>query len=453
MNAETYAVVGGGASGIATAYYLQQHGIDIELIEREAHLGGRIGSCRLGDRPMEMGGKNIGKNYRLFREFSSAISDQPYEYFGLNSSRVRNGQMLTMDSKHRWRSIVKFLSRCSLKDIFWFLRMYLAVKQNEHNGYLGGSHFASLSQRFDEKPASTYFSKEFCDLVIRPMAVISNAAEPDEVFIGNLGTNIHMIQDSYERLSNGMEALLNEFAKTVRVRLETQVESLVYRDNHVIGLQMLNQGKLQEREYAGVILTTPAPITAKLVEPFNPDLAQTLQRIRYFPVTLIVAEYNRDIFSDQIRALAFDADEPISNAAAYSINSLNIVRYTFSGRTARRHLESGTGTTELLRIAESTLNKHIPVEASDRVRFVAKQYSTGLCAYTPHYAEFHTVFQSQQETLQGLYITGDYMQGASIEGCFRAAKACVEQVLQSRIDNSTPKKAQRMPAIVSLNNS
>lgn len=450
MNAETYAVVGGGASGIATAYYLRQHDINVELIEREEQLGGRIGSCMLGNYPMEMGGKNIGKDYQLFREFSTAIGNHPYEYFGLNSSRVRHGQILTMDSKRRWRSMVNFLRYCSPKDIFWFLQMYLAVKRNESNGYLGGSYFASLSKRFDDQPASTYFSREFCDLVIRPMAVISNAAEPDEVFIGNLGTNIRMIQDSYERLSNGMSTLLNEFAKTVEVRLATQVESLVCRNNRIMGLQMRHQGQLQEREYAGVILATPAPVTSKFVEPLNPELAQMLQRIRYFPVTLIVAEYNRNIFSDQIRALAFDANEPISNAAAYGVNNLNIVRYTFSGRTARHHLESGADPTELLGIAESALNQYISVQSSDRVRFVAKQYPTGLCAYTPHFADFHTEFQSQQESVHGLYITGDYVQGASIEGCFRAAKACVEKVVQSRCRHSNQSEIQRMSAVMSL---
>lgn len=78
----TFAVVGTGASGIAAAYYLQQHGVDVELIEREEQLGGRIGSCMLGDRLMEMGGKNIGKNYHLFREFSAAMGNHPYEFLG-----------------------------------------------------------------------------------------------------------------------------------------------------------------------------------------------------------------------------------------------------------------------------------------------------------------------------------------------------------------------------------
>jgi oxygen-dependent protoporphyrinogen oxidase len=205
---------------------------------------------------------------------------------------------------------------------------------------------------------------------------------------------------------------------------------------------MIHQEKRQEREYAGIILATPAPITAKLVESLSPHLAHSLKHICYYPVALIVAEYNRNIFSEQVRSLAFDASAPISNAAAYGVNSLHIVRYTFSGRTARRYLKSGMDTEEMIQIAEATLRKYIPVQSTERVQFVAKQYHTGLCAYTPHYAQFSQSIQSWQGS-QGIYITGDYIQGASIEGCFRAAKVCVEKVLHN---HSTLPEVERVQA-------
>lgn len=44
--------------------------------------------------------------------------------------------------------------------------------------------------------------------------------------------------------------------------------------------------------------------------------------------------------------------------------------------------------------------------------------------------------------------------GASIEGCFRASKICVEQVLQQLHNNnqSAPFEAERMPAVVNAGN-
>ena len=431
MARKTYAVVGGGASGIAAAYYLQQQGIDVELIERSEYLGGRMASCQLGDRQVAMGGKNIGKGYNLFRQFTETMGDNPYEFFGLNSSQIKDGKIVTVDASRRWRGIFKLLERFSFKDIFRFLQMYAAVKRNEANGYLGGPYFTSLIRKLNDLTVSNYFSQEFCQRLIRPMSVRMNGAEPDEIYVGNLGSNLRMVFDTYEQLCNGIAPVLEQFSQTVSVHLSTTVKSLLYSNGRVVGLEMANQNGIHQKHYDGVILATPAPVTAKLVESHNLLLAEILSGVSYYPVMVIVAEYNRNIFSEQVRALVFGAEEPISNAGSYGINDRHIVRYTFSGRSARPYIESNADAEELLGIAEKALNPYIPVDASERVQFVSQRMLTGLCAYTHDYQEFFGSIQSQLETLPGLEITGDYIKGASIEACFQAAKACVERVLRS----------------------
>ncbi|MGP1371181.1 MAG: protoporphyrinogen/coproporphyrinogen oxidase [Almyronema sp.] len=427
----TYAVVGSGASGIATAYYLQQCGLDVELIERNDYLGGRMASCPMGDRQIAMGGKNIGKGYHLFREFTQAMGDHPYEFFGLNSSQVRNGKIVTVDSRQRWLGLVKLLRQASLTDVIQFLRMCLAVKQKETNGYLGGPYFTSLSQQFNQPSMSQFFSAAFCQRLIRPMSVRMNGAEPDEVYLGNLGSNLRMVLDTYEQLHHGIHPVLEQFARQVSVRLATTVESLVFRGDRVVGLELNQAGRTQTQDYAGVILATPAPIAANLVAPIAANLAETLRLVRYYPVMVIVAEYCRNIFSEQVRALVFDADEPLSNAGAYGVNDRHIVRYTLSGRTARPYIESNRDTAELLQIAEATLNRHIPVSAADRVQFVSRRWSLGLCAYAADHKTFSQTLAAQLDAVPGLFLTGDYRQGASIEACFQAGKACAEQVARS----------------------
>ena len=430
MDRKTYAVVGGGASGIAAAYYLQQQGLDVELIERSEYLGGRMASCYLGERQVAMGGKNIGKNYHLFRDFTQAMGNNPYEFFGLNSSQVRDGKIVTIDSSQRWRGMFNLLRLFPLKDILRFLQMCGAVKLNKVNGYLGGPYFSWLLQKYSDRPASKYFSEEFCQRIIRPMSVRMNGAEPDEVYIGNLGSNICMILDTYEQLCNGVTPLLEQFAKRVTVRQGTTVESLLHADGRIVGLGMVDKDGRKEQEYDGVILATPACVSAKLVESQNPLLAETLKGVRYYPVMVIVAEYNRPIFSEQVRALVFGRDELLSNAGSYGINDRHIIRYTLSGRTARQEIESNADAEKLLLMAEKALNRYIRVDASERVQFVSKRMLTGLCAYTHEYQEFSQSIQSQLESLPGLFLTGDYLQGASIEACFRAGKACAERVLQ-----------------------
>ena len=432
MNLNTYAVVGSGASGTAVTYYLRQRGFNVELIEQDDAIGGRIRPFYLGSRPVQLGGKNIGKTYNLFREFTQSMGNNPYEFFGLNSSQIRNNKLLTLDNNRRIKATLDFMREGTPKDIWRFWNLCGALMRNLGNGLLGGPYFTNFCQRLGDKPLSEYFSSKFCQVVIRPMTVRMNGAEPEETYVGNFGTNLRMVLDTYDQLTQGMEPVLQQFAQTGPVRLNTSVESLLVRNGHVVGLQVRDSSGVRELEYAGVILATPASISSKIVASHSPALSKSLASVNYYPVTVVVAEYARDIFSKKVRALVFDDTHPISNAGAYGINDRNIVRYTFSGRTARRYMKDGAIPEELIRLAEQDLNKHIPVNASDRVRYVAKYHPVGLCSYTNNYPQFAADVQTNLSQFPGLFLTGDYMKGASLEACFQAGKACAEQVIQSQ---------------------
>lgn len=423
------AVVGGGISGIAISYLLRRRGIGSEILEQSDRLGGRIGSCRLGERLLDFGGKNIGRRYRRFREFTAACGDNPYEYFGINSSQVRDGRIVTFDSRRRWASLLELARRCSRRDLFRFVRLCLAVRRDEENGYLGSSYFDALAERLDDPPAPRYFGDELCRRLVRPMSVRMNGAEPDEIYIGNFGSNLRMVLDSYDQLTLGMQRVLEQFERTATLRLGTRVESLAMEAGRVAGLRVTGAtGVAEERRYDGVVLATPAAVSARIAAPAARRLAELLGSVRYFPVALILAEYARDIFTPRVRALVFDEDEPLSNAGSYGIHDLNIVRYTFSGRQARPYLCGEVDMEALLRLGEERLNRHIPVAGRERLRFVGRHFALGLCAYTRHYRRFASELRQELRALPGLYLCGDYLCGASIEACFRAAEQCAAAV-------------------------
>src|SRR5262249_7077157 len=107
---------------------------------------------------------------------------------------------------------------------------------------------------------------------------------------------------------------------------------------------------------------------------------------------------------------------------------LNVVRYTFSGRAARPHLGDGPDLESLLRLGEERLNRHLPVAGAHRLGFVGRSFETGLCAYTRHFQRFAAELRHELRALPGLYLAGDYLCGASIEACFRAAELCAAAV-------------------------
>ena len=429
---DPWIIVGGGASGLAAAFFLQQFGMESKIVERDSGIGGRMGTVELGGRSLDCGGKNIGRQYKLFRQFATSLGTHPLEYFGLNSSQVFNGKIHTFDASARWRTMLNLTRGLSPKDVIRFGRLLWRVKSDEANGYLGSPYSRFLAQRFDSAPVSEYFSPEFCRRFIRPMSVRMNGAEPDEIYMGNLGSNVRMLLDTYEQFKHGLAPLLESFRSRFEVHLNTATESLLLRDGRVTGVRVrYPNGTTGELHGAGVILATPAPVAAALTLPILPQLAQQLRSIAYYPVTLVLAEYDRPIFSSKVRAVVLDEHEAVSNAGAYGINDLHIVRYTFSGRTSRTQMSKCTDAEAMLRLGEAALARHIPFKAGCR-RFTARHFNHGLCAYTPHHARFIDRLRESITKVTGLYLTGDYMQGASIEACFRSASACVDRIVSKR---------------------
>jgi len=424
------AVVGGGAAGIAAAHYLRRGGCRVEVIEAGARLGGRMASARLGGRSITLGGKNIGGRYELFREFVRTMGNHPFEKFGLNTSRIRDGRIVTFDDERRWPALVELLRICTLGDVRKAAAMAAAIRYDRRNAFLGGPYFTALAQRHGERPIAGYFSRTFCDEVVRPMSVRMNGAEPDEIALGNFGTNLAMIFDSYEQLRHGLEPLFESFAQSVPVRLTTTAESLIVRGRRVVGVRVRSaDGRGEDLEFDRVVLALPACLAANLVRPHARALAELLGLVRYFPVGVVVAAYARPIFDKTARALVFPDDAPLSNAGAYGPDERHIVRYTFSGAAARGPLASAPNMEHLLDLGEYALSRYVSVKRDERISFVGKTMRIGLCAYARDHSTFIAALAAELRQLPNLEMTGDYLQGASIEGCFRASFASAVRIL------------------------
>ena len=428
MQPLSIAVVGGGAAGLAAAYYLRRQGHRVELIERSPYLGGRMATATLGTRKIALGGKNIGRRYALFREFVRDMGDQPFEYFGLNSSRIRDGRIVTLDGERRWAGVLRVLRTCTLRDVLRAAPMVAAIRRDRRNAFLGGPFFTALDARHGNDSPASYFSRSFCEQVVRPMSVRMNGAEPSQIALGNFGTNLCMIFDTYEQLRDGFDPLFERFAQTGPLRLGSTVESLIVRGGRVVGVRVRNESGVDELHYDQVVIAMPARHAAALLRPHSAELAALLGSVNYFPVGVVVAEYDRPIFNRDVRALVFPDDQPLSNAGVYGLEDRHIVRYTFSGGAAQAMLENEPGAERMLDEAERILARYIPVSRRERVSFVGKVMPVGLCAYTRGHAQFANGIEGALRRLPGLELTGDYMQGASIEACFRSSLACADRI-------------------------
>jgi oxygen-dependent protoporphyrinogen oxidase len=450
MSTPSCAVIGGGISGIAAAHYLRAAGVHVELLERRGAPGGRMTTAMLDGHCVDLGGKNIGRRYRRFRALAHELGSFAFEPFGINTSRIRNGRIVTLDSTHRLQSTLAYIKGCPPADAIRLAALCARVWLDERNRFLDGPSFTALARRADDSPISSYFSAAFCRSVVRAMSVRMNGAEPDEIHLGNFGTHLGMWLDTYDQLKDGMGAFVRTAVAPLQVRCNVRVEQLMVRNGHVSGvLARHDDGHLRHLPYDRVVLATPASVSADLLREHDALLAAALDEIRYFPVLVAVAAYGRPIFSPTVRGLSFGPDCALSNAGAYGIDRLDTVRYTFSGRKARAVIdavrsESGLSAQDaegLLNMAEATLNRYIPVGRGDRREFVTHLFDPGLCAYAPHHYRLRALLCDPRHAIEGLALAGDYLRGASIEACMFSA-----QEAAARIARSSPERHPRYTA-------
>jgi oxygen-dependent protoporphyrinogen oxidase len=424
------AVVGGGVSGLAAAFNLENAGFSVDLIDREPQLGGRFGVATLGDRPVMMGGKNIGRTYTAFRAFTEALGHHPYEEFGINTSRVTDGQVQALDSSKRAASLRTVLKMAAPRDLARLIGLAVRIKRDDANRFLGSPLTDALAERYDSEPLHAHFGAEATSNLLRPMTVRMNGAEPDEVYLGTFPTNLSLVLDTFDQLVHGIQPILETMARRVTVRLDSRVEELLVENGRVVGL-LVSEGDapLIELRYDGVVVAAPAHAAADIMRSALPDCSRRLDSVRYFPTTVALVEYDRPVFSTGVRALAID-DGPCSNAGAYGREDRHIVRYTFSGREARDAGPSAEQIDAWVDDGERRLRTYVPESRpAHRIDSVRRHWDRGYCGYVPFHGRFARALRQDVATLAGLALAGDYLKGVSIEACFRSGAQAADEIV------------------------
>lgn len=429
------AVIGGGISGIATAYYLLQRKIEVDIYESSEQIGGRTGSEHLQGRWVDFGGKNIGKHYRRFREFARINGNQEFEYFGFNTSQLINGRVIGISKEGAKRlNTLKIMGLCGIKSVRQLYPHIKALLNDRQQGVLCSDYFKEISERYDHLSLADYLGGGCVKHVIRPVTVRMNGAEPDECYPGNFGSNLALALDSYEQLKNGMHGLIGSFRTVNRSMLRIlegcKVTSIANDPASGSIIVTFTRKEMQSASrYDKVISALPAHSLAAILDDQIPSASSMLRQIRYFPVAIAIVKYNDEVFSKNRRAMVFDASLPLSNAGAYGVNDLNLVRFTFSGRTSRSIISEHTSAEEVVQLGEQLSSPYFNIKDNRRENFTYKYLTEGLCAYSRKHHLLLEKIDKELGHISGLVITGDYRRGASIEACFRAAEESVNNLI------------------------
>lgn len=425
------AVVGSGVAGIAAAMRLHQLDCQVELLERDQRIGGRLGIDYMSGREIAMGGKNIGRKYTQFRKLIDALGGASYEPFGPNNSRIVEGKLRVLDTSRRIETARNLLRMCELRDLVKLDRIALKIYFDATARFHGSDLSRKLGEQYDAMPLSQHFRPRTVENLIRPLIVRTNGAEPNEAYLGNFPTNVAMLLDSYDNVTGGLGAVLNRIRDFVLVRCDSEVREVCSATGKGVRLRVSTGGAAPvTEEYDIVALCTPAHAAAPLLEDWSERLAALLRTVRYFQSTTAVVQYSDQLFGPHIRAIALDG-QPCSNVGSYGAEDRATVRYTFSGKLARFDNPTHADIVELVDETEAYLARTVGLSRPKRVAVSTRHWPQAYCGYLPHYARFLDSVSALTNGLSNVALAGDYLLGASIEACCRSGEAAADRLLEA----------------------
>lgn len=295
-------VVGGGISGLATAWFLRSRGHGVAVLEAEAEPGGSIRSLRRDGFLVE-----AGPNSALYRD--GALGE-------LVRGLGLEGELVAADAAAKRRYVAKDGRPVPLPGgPLAFLATRVFTPRGKLRLLLEPFHRRASVEESIAQFARRRLGPEFLDWAIDPFVSGVYAGDPERLSVRAATPKIHALEVEYGSLflgaaarmlrgrpggpqpsgrlisfRSGMQALPSAIARSLGsdFRAGAPVEAIARTPR---GWAARTAAAVEEGDR--LVLALPAHRAAELLAPLDPGLAQPLAGIRYAPVASVALGFER----------------------------------------------------------------------------------------------------------------------------------------------------------------
>ena len=470
-------IVGGGISGLSTAYWLNQMGIRVRLLEKDDRVGGVIRSELIDGFLVEHGAASTLESSPIFRELIHGVGLRSQV---LRASEVARRRYIVRDSVLRALPIgpVLFLSSQLLR---WRGKLRLLREPFVRNGE-GGSEesVAEFARR--------RFGNEVADYIVDPFVSGVYAGDPEKLslrstfpalyalekdhgsvtwgLVARLGGRLRRTRRKRDEagrgsqkpigrrrirglfsFARGMEALPQAIAASLLGHLTTECETTGIRriparaaaSDEQKGVRYQvdyeQKGRRRSVEADAVVLAVPAIVAAKLLREVAAEVTEGIASIPYAPLALVALGFKRNAIRRPLDGFGFlvPAAErrpllgTIWNSSIFPNRAPEdfVLLTTYLGG-ARNEEMAERDEDELVGVVREELGSLLGVSGRPVFRWVRRLFRA-----IPQYAMAH--YQVQEaierlgETSPGIYVTGNFIGGVSVGNCVSKAKETAEK--------------------------
>ena len=432
------AVIGGGISGLATAWNLMRQGLDVVVLERQANPGGNAVTERIGGFLMEHGPTTIDARAIAATDMGGAL--------GLDGERcelgpeVRNRYLVGNGSL---RSIAAHPMGFLMSDYLSpgaRLRMLAEMAIPRGRGEADESIAAFCSRRF---------GPEFTERVMEPLVRGVYGGDADSLSVqavfpalvnmerhyGSISAGVMMSRLSRRKMPGrrlyswrgGIGSLPSLLARQLGDRVHTGVAVRRIRRN--LNGFVIDAGSGGRISAGAVVIATQPHVSAQLLEGLDDEAAVAAGDIEAPPTAVVYLGYRREQVAHPLDGLGFFSPR----SEGRSLNGVQFCSTMFEGRAPEGHVSlagyfGGDGAPELARAPADALVALARDEFGDLlgakgepVVARVRHWPRGLPQYRLGHAERIAALRGAEDRIPGLFLTGNYFEGPSVGACLKLA--------------------------------
>ncbi len=424
-------IVGGGISGLSTAWWLAQHGVDVEVWEAGEHPGGKI-------RTVHEAGYVTERAAGLLVNFRPEI-DRLINQVELDDKKIVRDESLKRYIVDEGKlSQVPMLLPALLASPLWSLSTKLSLMGEIF--IPKGSHEGESVSDFVKRR----LGKEILDTAMDPFISGTLASDPDlaeaqsvlprltalENRYGSLTTGMLVNRILKRRRSNtadtfsfqgGLSELIDKLAGSpgVTVRCNAQVDNIV---SHGDQWQVEGNAPAKRVRVPQLVLSTPADVTGRLISPIDKLLGRLLCGIEYSPIAVV----HLGLRSEKVKQALDGTGFLVSKQNRLPVNGNLWMSSMFPDRAPAgytlltsylggiRHPEQIDQTDgQLTDTVIDCLRPLLGIEGSAEYVRVDRHHR-GLPLYHGQYRARLMQIDARLKNLAGLHLNANYMQGVSV---------------------------------------
>lgn len=436
------AVIGGGISGLACAYRLQQAGIPVRLLEARSRTGGLIQSVENDGFCFEAGPQSFLMNEAL----RTLI-----ERLGLQEEVLHANPRAPRYILLKRKLVPAPLAPPSLltTPLFglgtkWrlFTEMFRHTKPPD-----GDESIASFVRR--------KFGAELLDRLVAPFVSGIYAGDPEKLSLRAAFPKLHEFEQKYGSILRG--AMKSRPAKgtprpglcTFRDGVETLPRALTARLSDAIRMQTrvtdLRRSKANGKSWfqlqiAGphrnetlqastVIVATPSWIAADLLKGISDSISEPLSRINYARVAVVAAGYRRGQIEHGIIGFGFLVPRSEGLRVLGTVwNSSLFTGRAPEGMACLTSFAGGATDPAACDLSDEQIAENVTAELAQILgvkgspfTLMAHRYERALPQYNLGHGRTISSIADSLSTVPGLFLTGNFLAGPSIGSCVEQA--------------------------------